>query len=226
MCNAIVFQLQIDPTNMLRLPILREVDLGVPEEYEAFKFYWEQGLSRVAGVKGWDDNDRHYTIISRARWPHGSGDDRMFNVSTEAFFQVLWENNYDRWCAQIEWLKVNKGKKLPKRNKENKDEPMFKGLYTNQDGGQQRMGGWSIQGIERFNEIYDLIVAAKYTDPDKPDDKSGIHPGWNLVETNFLARIRTELGIVAINAQQERNNRRRNNPGQEQPERRVRPRGF
>lgn len=215
-------------SNMLLLPPIRDVDLDNRVEYEANKFYWERGLSRVAGVLGWDEQERHYCMISRARWPHADGGDiRMFNPSTEAFYQLLWENNYDRWCAQIQWMRDHPGEKLPTRTSANKNQPMFKGLYTNQDGGQQRMGGWTMAGIERYNAIYDLIVNAKYKNPENPVDRNGIKSNWSTIESNFLQRLRAELGIEAENAQQERNNRRRrNNPDQQEPERRVRPRGI
>ena len=206
---------------------IRDIDVEDQEEYEAFKFYWERGLSRVAGVTGWDEQERHYTHIYQASWPYDeSRNTKMFNVSTEAFFQLLWENNFDRWVAQLSWLQNHPGQKLPKRTAANKHLPLYKGRFTNQDGGQQRMGGWTFAGIGRFNAIYDQIQEAKYKNPTNPSEDE-IKENWIEVETKFLAKLRDELGLQATNAREERNNRRRrNNEVQPQPERRVRPRGF
>ena len=144
-----------------------EADPEDPEEWEAIKWFWEIGINRVTGQLGWDEAQRHFTTMYQALWPHcPDARARMFNISQEAFYLLCWENNYDRWVAQVQYLKDNPTKKkIPVRTTENKHLQMYNGRFTNQDGGQQRMGGWNMAGIERFNEIYDRIAAHKHIVP-------------------------------------------------------------
>ena len=143
------------------------------------KFYWEVVLGRITGSKGWEEGDRHYTTISRAVFPYDNDSSKkLIDVSMEAFAVVLWENNLYRWQAQLQWLVDNPTPtKIPKRVKENKHLDIFKGKYTNQDKGQAKFGGWSPEGLTRYNEIYDDIVACKYV-------KGTTKPTFEQIEPN------------------------------------------
>ncbi len=64
--------------------------------------------------------------------------------------------------------------------------------------GQQCLGGWSTAGIARFNTLYDEIVEAKYFNFGQQDQS--VKPAYAALETEFLNRLRNELGIEADNA--------------------------
>ena len=163
-------------------------------ECQVMKWYWLMGLNRIMAVEYWGDKEKWYTTISRAVFPPDPNK-KLFDISTEAFLVLLWENCFDKWTAALKWLEENPGKKLPKRTKTNKNDPMFQAKYTTQDGGQQRLGGWEAEGIERYNEIYDLIGNAKYNDYLGP--KQVVKPEWVKFEHDFLAKIRGEKGFTA-----------------------------
>lgn len=145
---------------------------------------------------GWDERERHYTTISEAVFPADPAK-KNFHISTEAFLVLLWENCRDKWQACLQWLAnpANRGQKLPKRTKTNKHMDIFQSRYTTQDGGQQRMGGWTPEGITRYNEIFRLIEQAKYDNLGEPNQ--AIKPAYLALEQDFLRRLHAKLGLHA-----------------------------
>ena len=214
----------------MHTPLLftRDIDLENPEEWKAMKFYWEVILGRIAGCKGWEDGDKHYTTISRAVFPHeNDGNKKLFDVSTEAFALLSWENNYQRWNEQLKWLAQHPNAiKIPQRVKANKHWAIFKSLYTDQDKGQQKYGGWSKQGIIRFNKIYDDLLHAKHEDPKKPTFEN-IKADWHEMEEAILEKLRDELGIEALNKEGEKKRRKgKGTPAEAEPIEEVTARGM
>ena len=191
------------------------------------KFYSEVVLGRIAGSKGWEEGDRHYTTISRAVFPHDkTGNMKLIDVSMEAFAVLLWENNHFRWTAQLQWLKEHPGAtKIPDRIKANKHLDIFKGKYTNQDKGQAKFGGWSTAGLERYNKIYDDICASKYTDPKTPTYET-INKDWHDAEEAMLEKLRAELGISSFSKEGERKRRKKSGDQDQEPLKEVAVRGM
>ena len=172
----------------------RKLILSDPLEWQVAKFYVLVLLSRVAGSPGWTDRQRYHTTISRAIAPYDETK-RLFHVSMEAFVAYLWDNNYDRWTLQIKWLFENPEQpKIPKREGEYKDHPMFKGKYSSQNMGQMRFGGHRNTGIQRYNQLYQKVLNAKYKDPTKMDDNE-LNDDWVKWEEEFLEKIRAEEGL-------------------------------
>lgn len=187
-------------TNPLqRCCLIRDIDLDNEEEYKAFKWYWEVGLRKVGGVTGWDERIRHFTTISRAPFPQDPSL-KLFDISTEAFFVLLWDNCLDKWTSSLAWMKKNPGKKIPTRKTTNKHMDIFKTKYTTQDGGQRKMGGWSGKGIARYNELYDLIGTEKFEGYGTPDQSATPKQAWTDFEEAFLVLLRTDLKIEAPDA--------------------------
>ena len=107
----------------------------------------------------------------------------------------LWDNNYDRWTLQIKWLFENPEQpKIPKREGEYKDHAMFKGKYSSQNMGQMRFGGHRNTGIQRYNQLYQKVLNAKYKNPTKMDDNE-LNDDWVKWEEEFLEKIRAEEGL-------------------------------
>jgi hypothetical protein len=190
----------------------RKLDLNDAVEWKVAKFYVLVLLSRVAGNKGWSDRERLHTTISRAIAPYDERK-KLFHVSQEAFVAYLWDNNQTRWTLQLQWLYENPDKpNIPLRNETNKDEPMYKGKYSSQNMGQTRYGGHRMTGIERYNQLFQMVVNAKYKDPKKMNDDD-LNEDWVKWEEDFLDKIRTEMGLHADPGANANDRRRRRRDG-------------
>ena len=207
------------PGLTLVCPLTRNIDLDNPEEFEAFKWFWEIGIGRIVGAKGWGEGHRHYTTMSRAQF-HYDHSKPLFNASQEAFFVLLYENHYKRWKAQIAWfaLRQNWGKSVPARCKETKHLQINYSRYTTQDGGQSKGGAWTDAGIERYNVLYADYEAAKFSNYYEKHQGENANPPviiegivkqeWHDLEEAFLVRLRAQLGIQGNDANADGNRRR------------------
>ena len=97
---------------------------------------------------------------------------------------VVWENNYDRWHALHAFGidPANKGKK----------QPIMNGKYTTVDDGQKEFGGWSEEGLERYNEVKKKI-GAHLKDPSRQS-----------MEKNILKKLRAKYKIECVDADLEK----------------------
>jgi hypothetical protein len=78
-----------------------------------------------------------------------------------------------------------------------------------------RFGGHRNAGIERYNQLYQKVLNAKYKDPKKMDDND-LNDDWVKWEEEFLVKIRAEEGLQAegdANANENGGRRRRGNAG-------------
>jgi len=73
-------------------------------------------------------------------------------VTDEAFALLVLENNWGVWLHEDarEYFMKNK-KELNKKEKGNN------GLYTGHAKGATRFGGWSVEGVQRFNELCKIV---------------------------------------------------------------------
>ena len=204
MCNVHRFVCNVFPINGLLqlfsnnvlICLSRKLNLDDAMEYQVAKFYVLVLLTRVAGCDGWKDRQRFHTTISRAIAPYDETK-RLFHVSMEAFVAYLWDNNYDRWTLQLKWLYEHPDHThIPTRTGEYKNHIMFKGKYSSQNMGQSRFGGTSEAGIKRYNQLYQMVLDAKYKDPAKMDDDD-LKEDWVKWEEAFLVKIRAEEGLQA-----------------------------
>ena len=157
------------------------------------------GIKKIAGVSGWGDRVRLYTTLSRAKFPRDPALPWL-DISSEAFFVVLWENCSAKWKESLIWKKANPSKKALERNKATKHLPQFKAKFTTQDGGQKPFGGWGGTGINRYNAIYDLIGAAKFDGYGTKEQSKTPKESWTKLEDDFLLKLRSDLGIEAEDA--------------------------
>ena len=100
----------------------------------------------------------------------------VMSISSEAFGLLVLENQWDRW---IDIYVRSGGDIVTDKNFRLKDvnstvTPKFTrgGLARDEHGNKKRtsssdaMKGWSAQGIQRFNELYDLVAADRRLNPD------------------------------------------------------------
>ena len=91
--------------------------------------------------------------------------------------------------------------------------PKFKGLYTRNDSGQAKFGGWKIEGIKNFIKQRKESVTARTHKDHKANTLA--------LEAQILALVRQKHGIIGIDLAAERaarNQRRAGNPAPEREE--------
>jgi hypothetical protein len=101
----------------------------------------------------------------------------------------LYENCHARWFTLWDWCQVpeNKGKKQPNLN----------GKYTVTDKGQQKWGGWTNDGLVRFNTLYQAVKLARKS-------KEGAQ-----LEEETLVLLRQKHKIMADNLEDHQNHQKR-----------------
>jgi hypothetical protein len=108
--------------------------LKAREKIEDFTIFCDAFLSNVIGRNEYNSSVGH-TVISE-----------MASVGDEAFAIVCVENSIDRWKEEVEDpAKTNKAKWKPTR-------------YTANPSEASKYGGWSLEGIRRFNSLCQTIV--------------------------------------------------------------------
>ena len=111
------------------------------ENRKIFRWCWDEVLPKVGGQTYWSSNQRHYDLISCST-PLGETEFKNIPSSSEAFVILIVENCLKRWrylykCGED-------GTPPDKKNAENKAK------YSDSCAGQNRFGGWSPAGRQRF----------------------------------------------------------------------------
>ena len=167
----------LPPSELILKCATREIHLADVEETAVFAWYWHHLLQADAGCADWGPKVTKTTTISNARCKEYP-DKKAVTLATEAFVVLVYENCRDKWVGIRDYFRDNPTeKKLPQRTKDNKDLAYNKSKYTDQNLGQQPFGGWTSDGLERFNAIKKLIKDAK---------KTGDHV---KLETDYLAMV-------------------------------------
>jgi len=73
-------------------------------------------------------------------------------VTDEAFALLVLENNWSVWIKEDPKDYFTKNKK-----EQNKKQKQNNGLYTGHAKGAIRFGGWSLEGVQRFNELCNIV---------------------------------------------------------------------
>lgn len=68
---------------------------------------------------------------------------------------LAYENSEVRNQAMCAAEKV--GKKLPKKDKDNKDNPEYNGKYTDASAGSSVYGGWTLDGLKQYSKLTKAI---------------------------------------------------------------------
>ena len=148
-------------------------------------FYWFFGtfLECVCARRYWG-KQKVNKLISDAREPGGRG--RVVTKSDEAFALLLFENYIAKLqspppvAAEVENSGTGEQEGQSKKN----TKPKQLGRYTTKKNGHCKYGGWSHEGMARFNEFYRLVQADRAC------------PQAVAMEKKLLAFCRRQKGIV------------------------------
>ena len=183
--------------NILRLAMR---DRGTMEE-EVFDGhlvkYWDNLLLKVSGNTYWNPNRRHYGNPSTLEELEGTQSHlnvgKLIDPSTEAFLVWTFENAYSKWL----WITKEKALKIQLKDKETTEAEIEKQRladnatpYTDANGGQQKWGGITQRGQERFEELVNMITK------NRVDNKDAI----KVVEDRVLKKVRAANKRDAIDA--------------------------
>jgi hypothetical protein len=199
----------------------RDIDMNNPEEVKAMEWYWETLLLRSGGATEWTETTKYYNCPGSFKYNYDLNSEEyyLFPPSTEAFNVLVYENNRAKWIAQHAALKKekaanpNKKVKLDPKNKDNKNEPIYKTLFTESDKGQQQFGGWNQAGKDKFFEYRNNIIARR-KEPGPQAGYVAVNPDDNLndyhaFEKEFLAHLKDKHDKQGDAAQEGRNKKRR-----------------
>lgn len=145
---------------------------------DKFAWYWTKALTKVVSAKKWCAEVFYYTTILKAKVDMSNKDSKaLFTVSHEAMICLVWENNFEKWQEQYKWKTdlANHGQKMP----------IMPGKWTTSTEGQAEWGGWSAEGLSKYNELKQAIRGAR----------KGQVESIHAFEEKFLAKLRKQAGI-------------------------------
>ena len=141
-------------------------------EQEAFFWFFGEFLECVCGARHWGKQKEHQ-LISKATLIGTR--EKIVTKSDEAFALLLYENYIDKWkkqgnieddedeqyedCAEEDEKKEDDDDSVHSAGSQKKKtiSKAVRGKYTCHNNGTMKYGGWSDQGMTRFNELYDLV---------------------------------------------------------------------
>ena len=114
------------------------------DEKEAFIWFAGELLECVCGKRAWGTRKKYRATISDAT-SNDTGA-AVVTVSDEAFALLLYDAYIDKWIMRY--------------HQDRRGEPRSKrivGKYTQTNGASTEYGGWSEEGIRRFNQLCEMI---------------------------------------------------------------------
>jgi hypothetical protein len=170
---------------------------------EVFKWYWDKLIPNVIGHGQFGPNVRYYQMMSLAKTKeNGKPGKQLVTASSEAFTVLLYENCRTKWIAIYNWCQKNPNAKPGKglfRPQKDGIGIEFKSRYTEQDIGQAEFGGWSQQGLQRYQVLKDLILTARKALGKKILQK----------EKPILDQLRTDNNLSCVDHETERKSKRK-----------------
>ena len=116
------------------------------ENEKCFFLFCENFLSKVVGITSWRDNCTKSTVSE------------MATVSDEAFAYLLVENYWSKWSA-VDLETYQKESTFENGSVKKKKRTATFGKYTQNAYGAKRFGGWTREGLIRFNVLYAEVKA-------------------------------------------------------------------
>jgi hypothetical protein len=177
------------------------------QEKEAFIWFTDSLLECVCGKIAWGSKKKYQSRISDAKYDNTS--ESIVTVSDEAFALLLYENYIDKWITRYHNPPPSgvRGSKIM-------------GKYTRCSIGSSEYGGWSEEGVVRFNELCMTVVSdrrsrnatvseewvmqtlrrRKYGDPAETntlstDDDNGIHDSETSLERHPQVLVRAFIEL-------------------------------
>jgi hypothetical protein len=114
----------------------------------------------VCGRRSWGKLVKCSDLVSQAKDKDG-GPNRVVTKSDKAFALLIFENYVDKWIKQkavpVDDANANNAG-ADEREATIQKQPRQTGTYTGQKSGHCKYGGWSHDGMVRFNELYKLVA--------------------------------------------------------------------
>jgi len=181
----------------------RNIQTDDEKMMEIFAWYWDSFLPAALGhSKLYTASERRYATVSECA-PKDKPKKKHVTIENEAFAVLTFENNIKKW-EYYEKLRPKYGRKVrfipcKKQNKTDPDKieecvvggkqairiysDDCRGQYTLADSGQSKYGGWSLQGLERYNELKEMA------------DQGRENPKCKEIEEVSLAQVRNKYNI-------------------------------
>jgi hypothetical protein len=123
-------------------------------EKEAFRWFIGDFVASVSGNKVWG-RKKYYNRVSEAVIDRG-GNDLVVTPSDEAFALLIYENYIEKWIVRYH---------LERRGE--KADGNIKGKYTSSINNECMYGGWSAEGIARYNELSEKVILDRQSEQAK-----------------------------------------------------------
>ena len=136
-------------------------------ETEAFHWFMSIFLGCICGAKTWT-NAQTSMLVSEAKDVSGY---KIVTKSDEAFGLLLIENYMEKWKKMLDdednveseapnQIRAEEGVLTTDSRRNKPTRKRITGKYTAKKSGTTcRYGGWSVEGMARFNELYEMIKA-------------------------------------------------------------------
>ncbi len=173
--------------------------------------YWDHLLVKVCTMFYWNPNKRYYGNISTHKEKEGSKSNLnagpYVDPSAEAFLVWTYENAYDKWrwttklkalLIELEAKRVTQAQ-IDKQRLEDNVTP-----YTNANGGQQKWGGITPEGQQRYVELVKMITK-------------------NRAENADAIKVVEDRVLIKVRAKHDRDEVDEKNSGKKKPRKKVAP---
>ena len=147
----------------------------IDQNFEWFRWYWDELLPKVTGKGRWGGNIRRYGTISEFKYP--DSEEKYVSSTDEAMVLLCFENGERRFKYYLDCAKEN-----PPGEVDHNDE-RFQTRWSNSSAGQNKFGGWTPKGRQRFSALCKTICRAKKS------------PHVKAVEEHTLRLIRRTVGL-------------------------------
>jgi hypothetical protein len=151
-------------TDMFSIDELQKMRRATTErEKKAFLWFYGTFLECVCGLKQWGMHKSTQLVsqASSSATKHG----KLVTVSDEAFALLLFDNYNEKWLKAFQQEEQQRQLETPaipqprSGDREQSKKDRVKGKYTAQRTGHCKYGGWSREGMARYNEFYHLVKA-------------------------------------------------------------------
>jgi hypothetical protein len=139
---------EVDPSPFSVDMLCKLCQSQTPGDKEAFLWFTDSLLECVCGKKAWGAKKKYRSRISDVKYDNTK--ESIVTVSDEAFALLPYENDIDKWITKYH----------------NPPPPGIKGSkimgkYMRSSIGYSEYGGWSEEGVIRFNELCSIVVEDK-----------------------------------------------------------------
>ena len=161
-------------------------------EKEAFQWFIGEFVESVTGQRTWGKLKYTQTVSQAKDLVTGK---LAVTVSDEALALLLFDNYSEKWFKQYDDLQ-NKRRNSDDQTSRNKV-PRGTGKFTFRKNGQCEYGGWSKEGIERYNQFWYLVKQSRQL------------PETESVERNVLQTLKQLCPEAVKDPDVEKDNRKK-----------------